>query len=151
PAAPPGAAAPPPPVSGAPAPTQPAPSEGSSGSPPAAAGGQMSFGASTSGPDTTGGDEREPFFSWYGRKPLAWVGTGIAGVGLILGLTGSIIALDAANAADDDAAVITRVANERNIKQPCSKASPERDLPDFHDACNTLRDDHSKHDTGMTV
>jgi hypothetical protein len=143
-----GAAAAPP--STAPAPPPSGPPGG--GYQPTPSGGQMSFGASTNGPDT-GGGEREPFFSWYGRKPLAWVGTGVAGVGLILGLTGSIIALDASSSADNNAGQIQDEADRRGIEEPCGPVDSggERDVEGFRDACNILRDDFSKYDTGVAV
>jgi len=146
----------PPPGSAAPPPTSTAPAPPPQSGPPAGyppgGGGQMSFGASTNGPDTSTGD-REPFFKWYGRKPLAWVFTGVAGVGLILGLTGSIIALDASSTADDHAGQIEDEADRRGVEQPCGPvdSSGERDIDGFRDACNTLRDDFSKYDTGFAV
>ncbi|MEJ7734613.1 MAG: hypothetical protein WKG00_36135 [Polyangiaceae bacterium] len=138
------------------APVQPGPQPGY---PPNAAGGQLSFGGSTTGPETSAGGG-EPFFKWYTRTPLAWVGTGVAGVGLVLTLVGSIVAGSASSAADDHTGQIETEIDRRidagSIQpgtKPCGPAdsSGERDLADFKDACNVLRDDFSKHDTGVAL
>lgn len=144
------------PLQPAPAPVQPASQPGSSSN---GAGGQFTFGGSTTGPDTASSG-REPLFQWYRRKPLAWVGTGVAGVGLVLTIVGSVVAGSASSAASEhtdqiEAEIDRRVATGsiQPGTKPCGPPDSDgaRDLTDFRDACNVLRDDFSKHDTGIAL
>ncbi|WP_437339081.1 hypothetical protein [Sorangium sp. So ce394] len=153
----PGATAPGATVPGAAAPGATAPS-----APPAAATGSGGLSVSTSstlgtmGPDQTSGG-REPFFHWYARKPLAWVGTGVAGVGLVMGIVGSAIVVNARGNADEVGQTIeayvashesTIPANRRS--QPCgAREDPSGDLPGFQTACGTLRDELDRYDGAL--
>jgi hypothetical protein len=87
--------------------------------PPAPATGPIDPGASPTGPLGPGaappppvpgppprGDGKESFFEWYGRKPLAWVGTGVTVVGLGVGIAFSTLAGSASASADDAADAI---------------------------------------------
>jgi PEGA domain len=48
-------------------------------------------GAMPGGPEATG--TREPFNHWYKRKPIAWIGSGVTGVGLVMGVVAGAVAL----------------------------------------------------------
>lgn len=111
---------------------------------------------------STGGDqgstgEREPFFHWYGRKPLAWVGTGVAGVGLIIGIIGSASAGKASSAADQHTSEIKNYAKTDPVtgfgqKPPCgSTDSASGDLPGYEKACTALRKDMSDYNTDVAI
>jgi hypothetical protein len=105
---------------------------------------------------TTGG-EREPFFHWYGRKPLAWVGTGLAGVGLVVGIIGSSAAGKASSAADQHTSEIKNYSKTDPTtgfgqKPPCgSTSSATGDLPGYEKACTALRKDMSDYNTDVAV
>jgi hypothetical protein len=107
-------------------------------------------------PDTTTSG-REPFFTWYKQKPIAWVATGVAGVGLGLGLGFSIAAGVASSNADDHAQQIKNYAKTDPVadygnKAPCgSKDSSAGDLPGYQQACNVLRKDLSDYNTDVAV
>ncbi|WP_437683166.1 hypothetical protein [Sorangium sp. So ce131] len=134
--------------------TQPAPGAPAQGASPATSSASGGFSVSTSntmGSMTPGqaSGGREPFFDWYKRKPLAWAGTGVAGVGLVMGIVGSALVVSASNDAEDAGNQITNFVrlNESSIPagrraQPCGpREDPSRDLPRFENACQTLRDD----------
>lgn len=107
-------------------------------------------------PDRTSG-AREPFFHWYTRKPLAWAGTGVAGVGLVMGIVGSAIAANAnGNAEDIGRTIESFVAqNESSIPenrrtQPCGpREDPSGDLPRFETACQSLRGELDTYDGAL--
>ncbi|XXX82121.1 hypothetical protein WMF30_25510 [Sorangium sp. So ce134] len=108
------------------------------------------------GPDQASGG-REPFFHWYARKPLAWAGTGIAGVGLVMGIVGSAIAVNASGNADNVGQQIEAyvASHESSIPanrraQPCgAREDPSGDLPGFETACGTLRDELDSYDGAL--
>ncbi|WP_437282692.1 hypothetical protein WME90_19570 [Sorangium sp. So ce375] len=148
------ATATPQPAPGAAAPGAVAPGAAAPSPAPAAPTGTGGFSVSTSGTlgsmgpaQASGG--REPFFHWYARKPLAWAGTGVAGVGLVMGIVGSSITLNARGNADDIGRQIEAYvaghqggipANRRS--QPCgAREDPSGDLPDFRNACGRLREE----------
>ncbi|WP_437493087.1 hypothetical protein WME75_19715 [Sorangium sp. So ce1014] len=107
-------------------------------------------------PDQSSGG-REPFFHWYARKPLAWAGTGIAGVGLVMGIVGSAIAVNASSNADDVGTQIkTYVASHESTipanrrSQPCgAREDPSGDLPGFETACGSLRGELDSYDGAL--
>ncbi|AUX32639.1 MULTISPECIES: PEGA domain-containing protein [Sorangium] len=157
----PGATAPGAATPGAAAPGAAAPGATAPSAPPAAtsSGGLSVSTSSTLGtmsPDQTSGG-REPFFHWYARKPLAWAGTGVAGVGLVMGIIGSAIAVNARGNADEVGQTIeayvashesTIPANRRS--QPCgAREDPSGDLPGFQTACGTLRDELDRYDGAL--
>jgi hypothetical protein len=139
---------------GAPAAAPAAPAQAS-----APSGNGFTFSTSTMG--TTGSDQasggREPLLRWYTRKPLAWVGTGVTGVGLIIGIVGSASASSASSNADYIAQKIRDYAADNPDKvplgrtdQPCgSRDQPEADLPAFKDACAQLRAELDSHDSAL--
>src|SRR6185437_4568141 len=65
-------------------------------------------------PPPTSGPSRQSFGEWYRHKPIAWVGTGLAGLGLIGGIVFSAQAKSASNAANGDVAQI----NQNNANFP---------------------------------
>jgi hypothetical protein len=111
---------------------------------------------------TTG--TREPFFHWYKRKPIAWVGTGVAGIGLISGITFSSLAAYTSNQANKHAMEIrTFYENPQqgspisdkerfNGRSPCGpEDNAKLDLPTYTEACNTLRKDLSDYDVNVAL
>ncbi|WP_437311608.1 hypothetical protein [Sorangium sp. So ce388] len=158
----PGTAAPGATPSGATIPGATTPSATAPGTSPAAPTSSGGFTLSTSntmgsmGPDQTASG-REPFFHWYARKPLAWVGTGVAGVGLVMGIVGTAITANASGNADDIGTEIKAFVakNESTIPanrraQPCGRREdPSGDLPGFETACGTLRDELDSYDGAL--
>ncbi|WP_437693427.1 hypothetical protein [Sorangium sp. So ce176] len=108
------------------------------------------------GPDQASGG-REPFFHWYKRKPLAWAGTGVAGVGLVMGIVGTAITTNASGNAEDIGNEIKAFVarNESTIPanrraQPCGRREdPSGDLPGFENACGSLREELDSYDGAL--
>ena len=126
---------------------------------PATGGGDFTL--STSG-DLASGDvptgKREPILSWYKRKPIAWAGTGVAGVGLITGTVFSILAAGSSGSAADVASDIDQFAKDhpettqgRGSGYCGPRDAPSRDLPGYATACNALRDDLDTYDTQFAL
>lgn len=117
---------------------------------------------------------RENFFKWYGRKPVAWVLTGVAGLGLI----GSIAFGAAAASADSNAdevsqSILDEVGKWRSDPtasghlpaawyengdtangqpQPCGDFDdPATAYPYYAGACDTLRDNVNAYDTDIAL
>lgn len=139
--------------------TQPATGADARGAPPAAsASGSGGFSLSTSGtlgsmqPDQPAGN-REPFLSWYARKPLAWAGTGVAGVGLIMGIVGSAAAANASANADDIGRAIENHARTHPLQgreDPCGPRDVSgADAPGFEKACGALREEFDSYDGAL--
>lgn len=99
------------------------------------------------GPSESG---REPFFDWFGRKPLAWVGTALTGAGLGFGIGFSVAAANSAEQVDADAAAIRAEATKRDIRTPCS-SDGSNDARGFAVACGVLRDDIAAHDANVAI
>ncbi|WP_437594023.1 hypothetical protein [Sorangium sp. So ce1000] len=140
-------------IPGATAPGAAAPGAAAPSAPPAAPASSGGLSVSTRGTmgsmspaQASGG--REPFFHWYARKPLAWAGTGVAGVGLVMGIVGSAITVNARGKADDIGRQIEDyVAGHQSSipadrrSQPCgAREDPSGDLPAFRNACGQLRE-----------
>ncbi|HVK70017.1 MAG TPA: hypothetical protein VM694_36440, partial [Polyangium sp.] len=127
----------------------------SSGLPPVDAPVLTPQGPDGSGDTTTG--TREPFLKWYTHKPLAWVGSGVAVIGLGLGIGFSIGASVASGKADQHAAEIRTFAStdpSTNFGKnpPCgSTETSGSDLPNYEQACGVLRKDLSDYDTNVAV
>ena len=108
------------------------------------------------GPDTMTGT-RDPFFTWYKKKPLAWVGTGMTVVGLGLGLGGSIGMGITSSKADQHAKEIkeyasTDPATDMGAKPPCGSTEKSgNDIAGYEDACDTLRTDLADYDKNKVV
>lgn len=98
---------------------------------------------------------REDFFHWYKRKPLAWVGTGLTGAGLIMGIAGGAAGLSAKGAAND---VANQIRDHRATVDPGAPASVcgNQDTgagvyPGYETACQTLRDNISLYNKDVAV
>jgi hypothetical protein len=105
--------------------------------------------------------EREPFFTWYKRKPIAWVGTGVAGLGLLGGI---IFSASAGSASGSASSLVTAITKERDktIGDPAinpdgrgnvcgDRSTGAGALPHFADACTKLRDDESRYHTDVAL
>jgi hypothetical protein len=109
----------------------------------------------------TGTGEREPFFTWYKRKPIAWVGTGVTGLGLLGGIIFSAAGGSASGAANTLAAGI---AAERTKTIDDVSINPDRRsnvcgdrstgagaLDHFATNCAKLRDNESLYHTDVAL
>jgi hypothetical protein len=105
--------------------------------------------------------EREPFLTWYKRKPIAWVGTGVAGLGLLGGIIFSAAGSSASGSANTLVSAIKverdNTVNDTNIN-PDRRANVcgDRDtgagaLPHFADACANLRSNESTFHTDVAL
>lgn len=107
-------------------------------------------------PDTVTGT-REPFFTWYKKKPIAWVGTGVTAVGLGLGIGGAIGMGVTSSKADQHATEIrdyaaTDPSTDFGNKPPCGSTEVSgSDLPGYESACDTLRTDLADYDKNKVV
>ncbi len=111
--------------------------------------------------DTGADTGRESFFTWYTHKPIAWVLTGVTGVGLIGGIAFGAAAADAAASADEVTEQIeTEVKREDNLPdsyysadgqpQPCgNEDDPSSAHPYYRGACDTLRDNLDAQDADL--
>lgn len=103
-------------------------------------------------PPDAGG--KESFFEWYGRKPLAWVGTGVTVVGLGLGIAFSSLAGSASSSADEAADAIRDKRAELGVEQaPCGPedSTGGQDLVGFQAECSALRESLSDYDADVAV
>lgn len=123
---------------------------------------------SRSGGFPPGGDQgvsssRRDFFDWYTDKPIAWVLTGVAGLGVIGTVTFGALAGVQRSQADD---VIGQIEDEQSRasgnpnaagfvpagRQPCGpEDNPGADLPFYSEACAALRDDIDARDTNLAL
>ena len=105
--------------------------------------------------------EREPFSTWYKRKPIAWVGTGVAGLGLLGGIIFSATAGSASSLANLQSAAIKterdKTINDTDIN-PDGRANVcgDRDngagaLDHFSAPCKTLRANESAYKTDVAL
>ena len=107
--------------------------------------------------------EREPIFSWYKRKPIAWIGTGVAGVGLVGGIVFSVLTAHVGSVADKHAADIRGFVQANNLGnlKPCapdgsnqpdySFVNSEGKTVSFGTACTALREDLSDFNANFAV
>lgn len=114
-------------------------------------------------PDKGVTGEREPIFIWYKRKPIAWVGTGLAGIGLVGGVVFSALTASVGASADDHAAQIRDFVRNNNLGnvKPCApegSGQPDYSFVDgagktvsFGTACTVLREDLSDYDTNFAI
>ena len=121
--------------------------------PPGGDPGPMSGPPMGPGPADTGVG-RENFFHWYPRKPIAWVGTGLTGLGLV----GTIVFIGVAADANSQANTVTdaikaeqaKLNNVPDGRQPCGpEDQPEADLPHYAQACSLLRDHLDTYDGSL--
>lgn len=104
------------------------------------------------GADTGGDGGRENFFDWFVDTPVAWVGAGLTGVGLIGGIAFGAAGGSASSSADDVTAAIQAEVEANRGKPigqgglsgsqtPCGpEDDPSADVPYYAEACNQLRD-----------
>jgi hypothetical protein len=95
---------------------------------------------------------RVPFLQWYKAKPLAWVGTGLAGVGLGLGavFTGA----SSASASDIEyvaGEIRNQAASDGVTGAPCGPIDGGGSGDVYPDACGALRDAIDVHDANNAV
>jgi hypothetical protein len=90
---------------------------------------------------------------WYTKKPVAWVGTGLTGVGLILGVVGSAVAANNASKANGDAKVIADKATSDGLtRSPCGPVGdPSQDVAGYAQACGVLRQDIRDRDAALAA
>lgn len=103
-------------------------------------------------PPPSGG--KESFFEWYGRKPLAWIGTGVTVAGLGLGIAFSVLAGSASTAADDAASSIRAKQAELEVEEaPCGPEDSDgsQDRVGFEAECSALRASLSDYDADVAV
>ncbi len=102
-------------------------------------------------PQPIGG--KESFFEWYGRKPLAWVGTGVTFVGLGVGIAFSALAGSASTAADEAAASIRAKQAELEVDQPpcVEEGAAGQDVVGFSAECTALRSSLSDYDADVAA
>lgn len=121
------------------------------GTPPAEGGGtsgSASFAADTSG-------ERKPFPEWFMDQKIAWIGAGVAGVGLLGGVVFALSSSSAYSSADDTADLIRREAAADGISGPCNPANtvslPTARRQSFSEACASYEDDVDAGDSRKTL
>jgi hypothetical protein len=104
--------------------------------------------------------ERLTFGQWYKKKPLAWVGTGVAGLGLIaLAIPFSASASSASSASADHYAQILAENSKYPQYNPthrtnlCGDADGNGALPHYVQACSVLKTDidHYHADVGAAA
>jgi hypothetical protein len=145
----------PPPVQPGPPPMQPAPppmQPGPAYPPPGPPGGFAPPGPMGPGPDQV--SAREPFFEWYKRKPLAWVGTGAVGLGLIGGIAFSAAGASASSAANSTIDAIRKQAASRGESTVgiCGNADTGAGAnPYYAKACEQLRSNMSARSTDVAL
>jgi hypothetical protein len=98
------------------------------------------------------GGSREPFFSWASHTPVAWVGGGIAVIGLAGGLGFALGSSQAYNSANKTADRIRAEAEKEDVplrQPPCVDpannvaGNPTRNQ-DYVEACETYQDNKDK-------
>jgi hypothetical protein len=104
----------------------------------------------------TSSNGREPFFHWYARKPVAWVGTGVAvvGLGLGIGFTGAFASADSAASGHADQISAHWNADPRKATHgsPCGpQDDSSKDIPQYATACAALRKDYSDRRTDIAL
>lgn len=99
-------------------------------------------------------EEHESFVHWYGRKPLAWVGTGVTVVGLGLGIAFTVLAGSASTSAEDaERAIVDQQAEQGVSEAPCGPrdSNGSDDIDGFQGQCSALRQSLDDYDADVTV
>ncbi|MBW2524922.1 MAG: hypothetical protein JRI23_12130 [Deltaproteobacteria bacterium] len=113
---------------------------------------------------------RENFFRWYTRKPIAWVLTGVAGLGLVGTISFGAAAAHYDSSADEVSdAILAEVRrweddptrsgylpdnyySSDGTPQPCGDFDdPASAYPHYSTACDTLRDNINARDTDLAL
>jgi|HubBroStandDraft_6_1064221.scaffolds.fasta_scaffold227782_2 hypothetical protein len=96
----------------------------------------------------------ESFGSWYGRKPLAWVGTGLAGLGLLGGIGFGAGAMSASSSSTSDASQISQHAaanhNPSDVCSPSVLSNPALNMV-YATPCATLQTQISHYHTDVAL
>jgi hypothetical protein len=119
-------------------------------------------GSSTAPPEEDRGASRgrEPFFSWVGHTPLAWVGGGLTVAGIAGGIGFGVSAQQNYENADSIADQIRTAATEDKSSTTGICTNPKAVLPgsvsqnrlaDYQDACQKHEDNISEGDTMKTL
>ncbi len=107
------------------------------------------------GPDQVTGTGSFP--EWYKKKPLAWVGTGVAGLGFLGGIIFSVGASNASKNANELVTQITAKRSDLSLNPDgrtnvCGdKDSGAGAVPAFAEKCKLLRDNMSLHSTDVAL
>lgn len=109
------------------------------------------------GPDTATGT-REPFFTWYKKKPIAWIGTGVTAAGFGLGIGGAIGMGVVSAKITEHSEVITKDTatyigpDYDPTNKPCGEIDhPENDQGRYHEACEVIRVDLADYDRNKVI
>ncbi len=105
--------------------------------------------------------EREPFLTWYKRKPIAWAGTGVAGLGLLGGIIFSAAGGSASSSAGTLASAI-KVERDKTAGDPTinpdgranvcgDRTTGAGALAHFAKACADLRSNESTYHTDVAL
>jgi hypothetical protein len=101
---------------------------------------------------------RRPFLQWFGNQPIAWVGAGLAGVGLGTGVTFALLSNSSyANAEETRARILVERDRDGFSDGPCDLSlGTRRDLgatrvAQYDQACAVYNDDVSAGDRQKVV
>lgn len=103
------------------------------------------------------GPKRQTFGEWYTHKPVAWVGTGVAGLGLLGGIIFGVSAMNASSASQTHVAEINAENkanpqyNPKGISNLCGDANGNGALPHYASACSTLQNDITQYHTDVAL
>jgi len=109
------------------------------------------------GPPPGTGPQRRTFGEWYTHKPGAWVGTGVAGVGLLGGIIFGVSAMNASSASQTHVSEILAENktnpqyNPTNRTNLCGDANGNGALPHYASACSILQNDISQYHTDVAL
>ena len=108
--------------------------------------------AAPTAPPPNSSSGRVPFLQWYKSKPLAWVGTGLTGVGL--GLGAAFTGASSASASDIEyvaGEIRNQAASDGVTGAPCGSIDGGGAGDVYPDACGALRDAIDVHDANNAV
>jgi hypothetical protein len=95
---------------------------------------------------------RRPFLDWYLDRPLAWAGTGLAGLGFGLGIGFGVAASNSANDVEAIALAIRNEASSDGVTgAPCGPESGSGAGDVYPEACGALRDAIGVHDANNAL
>ncbi len=100
-------------------------------------------------------EHRQTFGQWYTHKPVAWVGTGVAGLGLLGGIIFGISAMNASSASQTHVSEILAENKTNPQYNPtgkanlCGDANGNGALPHYVSACGILQNDISQYHTDV--
>ncbi len=131
-----------------PAGPDPGPDPGAGPGPGSGPGGPPGGGSGASGSiGFDSGDERQAFFSWFGETPVAWVGAGVTGLGLVGGIAFAVSSSSNYDSADSLRNQIVTDAQANNVSGPCNPQNALR----YGDACQKFQDRVDSGDSQKTL